>query len=187
MKCSARRAAAAITLMAASWPAGAQSTEGPAAAAPAAAMPTAKAPVAGVPTTEATDAARALVGASRTGGLGALSGLVLPFPKLLSEMGVQPGPRFPVAMRQAVLPVIFEHADDFTVVQVHSYSTLLSLPDMKAATAFYNSPAGQDIVRLRPLLIQREAGPAFKLIATLHPEIDTKVQQTLKAHGWSKG
>lgn len=137
------------------------------------------------PSAEAIATARILVEKSAAGGVATLNGLALPFPRLMKEIGVTDPSHFGVLIHEAVMPVVNEHSDELTDIQVKATASLLSVADMKAAIAFYDSPAGQDLIRLRFTLLQTNMAQASGLIDKLKPDITAQAQSVRKAHGWS--
>ncbi len=127
--------------------------------------------------------AATLVDKSQAGDLNAMSGLIVPFPRLMREMGVTDPRHFPAIVHEAVMPVLNDHSDDLTDIQVRTYASLLSPADMKAAIAFYDSPAGKSLVRAKFKLLQTNMAQGGALLDRLTPEIQRKAQQVLKAHG----
>jgi hypothetical protein len=139
------------------------------------------------PSADAIRLARSLVEASGAGGMAAMNGIALPLPQILTEIGVTKQEQRRVVVHEAIMPTLNEHSDDLTDIQIRSYASLLSIDDLKAAIAFYDSPAGKDLVKYKFKLIQANMAGGFSLIATLKPEIEAKAQDVRKAHGWSKG
>jgi hypothetical protein len=139
------------------------------------------------PTAESLGLASTLVEKTGTGGVAATNGLALPLPRLMHEMGIEDPKHFGVIMHEDVMSVMNDHSDALTDIQAKSYAALLSVEDLKAAIAFYDSPAGKTLVRLRFKLLQTNMAQANTLMQTLKPEIEAKTQETLKAHGWTKG
>jgi len=101
----------------------------------------------------------------------------------MAEMGITDRRQFRAVVDSAFVPTLGDHADDLTGIQVKSYATLLSVDDLKAANAFYASAAGQDLIKLRYKVQQKNAAGLHELLETLKPEITKKTQDALAAHG----
>jgi len=140
---------------------------------------------AGAPSAEALALARTLVEATSAGGMNTMSGLDLPVGNLRKELGATSPPQVKAVMTEAVFPTLFDHSDALTDLQVKSYATLLSIDDMKAIIAFYNTPAGKEMLRTRPAIAQTNVTRAFKLVDNLNPALRASVASTAKAHGWT--
>jgi hypothetical protein len=156
-------------------------------AAPVVAPPVVPSPVVpppGAPSAEALALARTVVEASGAGGMNTMSGLDLPVGKLRRELGATTPPQVKAVMTEAVFPTLFDHTDELTNLQVKSYATLLSVDDMKAIIAFYNSPAGKDMLRARAAIGQTNMTRAFKLVNSLNMDFRANVKIVAKAHGW---
>ena len=128
--------------------------------------------------------ARTLVEKSGVGGEGAMAGLVPPVPDYLHQLGVTAPDQIRVLAHDVVMPTLSDHAADLTEIQVKSYAALLSVADMKAAIAFYDSPAGQDFVKYRYRRVQADIPQGEALIERLRPEIEARAQAVAHAHGW---
>ncbi|HWA80326.1 MAG TPA: DUF2059 domain-containing protein [Acetobacteraceae bacterium] len=64
------------------------------------------------------------------------------------------------------------------------YAATLSVDDMKAAIAFYESPAGRSLVAAGPKLGQAKFVDLTRWMAALQPEMQQRIERALKAHGW---
>ena len=106
---------------------------------------------------------------------------------LMQQIGVRQPDRAQAMVQEAVLPLLSEHFDEFLEIQAKSYASLLSVADMTAALAFYATPAGQDLIHAQPQLAKLQVTGMTQWIASLQPELQTKVQQMIKEHGWDKG
>lgn len=120
----------------------------------------------------------------RTATIQALSG---PMVGMMQNMGISQPDRAQALVQEAMLPVLSGHYDDLLAIQAKSYASVLSEDDLKASLAFYNTPAGQNLIRAQPQLAQAKLTGLTQWIGGLQPELQTRIQQTLKAHGWDKG
>ena len=91
------------------------------------------------------------------------------------------------AVDEAILPLLREHYDGLVDIQAKSYAQALSNDDLTAILAFYNTKAGQDLVRAQPALTQARLTGVTQWIGALQPEIQARVEKTAKAHGWTNG
>jgi mannose/fructose/N-acetylgalactosamine-specific phosphotransferase system component IIC len=136
------------------------------------------------PSPEALALAQTLVVKSGTGRMSAMSGLTLPMARVMHELAVGQE-HSNVVIHEAIMPTIEDHDDDLTEIQAQSYATILSLDDMKAAIAFYESQAGKDLVRAHPQIMMANMGGLNALFQKLMPEFKTKTDEVLKNHGWT--
>ena len=137
------------------------------------------------PTPEAVALARTLVEKSGAGAEQAVAGLVLPIPEYLHQLGVTSPDRIRVLSREVVMPALGDHSAELSEIQVKSTATLLSVPEMKAAIAFYDSPAGMNFVKSRSRLTQANLPEGAALISQLRPEIQLRAGEVAHAHGWA--
>ena len=110
-----------------------------------------------------------------------------PLVGMMQQMGVPQADRAQVLVQEVVLPILSSRYDDLLAIQAKSYASVLSVDDMKGALAFYNTPAGQNLIRAQPQLAQLKLTGMTQWIGALQPELQTRIQQTLKARGWDKG
>ncbi len=137
------------------------------------------------PSAEALKLARTLTEKSGGGRLGTMEGLSLPMARLVRELQVGPAHGNAI-IHEVIMPTLYDHVDDLTAIQVQSYATNLTVDDMKAAIAFYDSPAGRDLVRMRTRITTGNMEGVSKLIDSLQPEFEKRTDAVLKAHGWTK-
>ena len=110
-----------------------------------------------------------------------------PMVGMMQQMGVPQADRAQVLVQEVVLPVLSSRYDDLLAIQAKAFASVLSVDDMKGALAFYNTPAGQSMIRAQPQLAQLKLTGMTQWIGGLQPELQTRIQQTLKARGWDKG
>ncbi len=139
------------------------------------------------PNPEALSLARALVAKSDAGGQVAMAGLIMPPPAYLAELGITDPRQVQAVSHEAIMPTLGDHQDALTDIQVRSYATLLSTADMKAAVAFYDSPAGKKFVQLKYGHMSANMAGASALIEKLRPEIEAQARVVARAHGWPPG
>ncbi len=136
------------------------------------------------PSAEALSLARALTEKTGGGGLSTMNGLSPPIGGALKQLHVGPV-HAQAVMHEALFAVLEAHRDELTDIQVKSYATTLSIDDMKAAIAFYDSPAGKDLVKYRTKLAVANTMGVAELFEKLQPEFAAKTEEVLKAHGWT--
>ncbi len=149
--------------------------------------PATRAQTAAAPGPEALSLARALVAKSDAGGQAAMSGLVMPPPAYIAELGVTAPQQAQAVAREAIMPTLGDHQAELTEIQIRSYANLLSVAEMKAAIAFYDSSAGETFVQTRYQHIATNMAAAVALINKLRPEIEAQAQAAARAHGWPPG
>ena len=136
------------------------------------------------PSQEALTLSRTLVEKSGIGGQSALNGLVLPLPQFLAGLGVTQPQQVQALAHDVIMPTLTDHDGDLTDIAVKSVATLLSVPEMKAAIAFYDSPAGRNFVRLKYRVTQDNVAASAAAISALRPEVNVQVKAVAQAHGW---
>jgi hypothetical protein len=136
------------------------------------------------PSAEALRLARTLTEKSGGGRLATMNGMSLPISKVIRQLHVGPA-HAEVVMHEALFTVLEEHSDDLTNIQAMSYATTLSIDDMKAAIAFYDSPAGKDMVKYRNKMVMATTVGVMQLFEKLQPAFAAKTEEVLKAHGWT--
>ncbi len=109
----------------------------------------------------------------------------VPLAGMVTQMGVSDPAKAQTLVNEAMMPVLNEHFDDLLTAQATSYAQALSEPDLRAIIAFYDSPAGKDLVAAQPTLAAARLTSLSHWIQGFQPEIVTKVQQVAQAHGWT--
>ena len=110
-----------------------------------------------------------------------------PMVGLMEQMGVTDPEKAQQMVDEAIMPLLREHYDSLVDIQAQSYARALSATDLKAILAFYNTPAGEDLIQAQPQLTQARVTGLTQWIGALQPEIQDRVQKTAKAHGWTNG
>jgi hypothetical protein len=137
------------------------------------------------PSAEALSLARTLVTETQAGGIATMNGIQFPAATLAKDVGATGREQVKAVMAEAFFPTMFDHSDDLTEIQVKSYATVLSIDDMKAAIAFFGTPAGKDLVRLRSSIMRTNATRAHLLMQKINAELKANMDATAKAHGWT--
>ncbi len=109
-----------------------------------------------------------------------------PMVGMMQQIGITDPDQARVIVQEALIPVLSDHFNDLIAIWAKAYASALSVDDMKAAIAFYDLPAGQDMLRAGPQLAQAKMVGLTQWMGTLQPEMQQRIEQALKAHGWSK-
>ena len=131
--------------------------------------------------------ARELISRTTADRASTIQGLSGPMVGLMQQIGIRQPDRAQAMVQEAVLPLLNEHFDQLLEIQAKSYASLLSVADMTAALAFYATPAGEDLIHAQPKLAQMQVTGMTQWITSLQPELQARVQQMIKEHGWDKG
>jgi hypothetical protein len=131
--------------------------------------------------------ARALVDKTASNDVTSLPWLGMPAGMFMRQLHITPREHARIVFREALLPVLQKHLAEFHEIEAETYAAAMSVDDLKAANAFYDSPAGLALLRMHDPLVKLNSAAVEQLLQTLKPEIQTRVDETLKAHGWSKG
>ena len=110
-----------------------------------------------------------------------------PMVGMMQQMGVTDPEKAQQMVDEAIMPLLREHYDSLVDIQAQSYAKALSATDLKAILDFYNTPAGEDLIKAQPQLTQARVTGLTQWIGALQPEIQDRVQKTAKAHGWTNG
>lgn len=137
------------------------------------------------PSPEALALARDLVVKTSGDQAATLQGISGPMVGMMQQMGIKQPDR--AQALEAVVPVLTAHYDDLINIQAKSFASALTIDDMKAIGAFYNTPAGQSLIRAQPQLAQATLTGMTQWMTSLQPELQAKIQQMVKSHGWDKG
>lgn len=110
-----------------------------------------------------------------------------PMVGMVQQMGVTQPDRAQALVQEAMLPVLGEHVSDLTDMSAQAYAQVLSVDDLKAVLAFYNTKAGADLIAAQPQLAQLRVQNLTQWMGKMQPELQSKIQAVAKAHGWDKG
>ncbi len=139
------------------------------------------------PSAQALGLARALVGKTEQADVTTLPWLGMPMGAFMQHLHISPHEHGRIIFREALLPVLQKHAADFAEIEAQTYAADMSLDDLKAVNAFYDSPAGLALLRMHAPLLKMNEVAIAQLLKTLKPEIENKVDGVMKAHGWKVG
>ncbi|MGI4950499.1 MAG: DUF2059 domain-containing protein [Janthinobacterium lividum] len=109
-----------------------------------------------------------------------------PMVGMMQQMGIKDPERAQVLVREAVLPLLSEHIGGLTDRSAAAYAETMSADDLKAIIAFYDTKAGQDLIKAQPLLAQRRVQGMTAWMGELQPEMQTRITAIMKQHGWDK-
>ena len=139
------------------------------------------------PSTEALTLARQLVAKVDPSPQQTIQSMAGPMVGMIQQMGVQQPDRAQALVNEAVVPILTDHIGDLVDLSAQSYAQVLSVDDLKAVLAFYNTKAGADLIAAQPKLAQLRITGVTQWMGKLQPEIQSKIQSVAKAHGWDKG
>ena len=114
-----------------------------------------------------------------------IAGMSGPMVGFMQQMGVTDPTKARQLVDEAIMPLLREHYEELIDIQARSYAQALSVDDLKATLAFYDTKAGQDLIRAQPALAQARVTGLTQWMGTLQPEMQSRVAKTAKAHGWS--
>ena len=114
-----------------------------------------------------------------------LASMAAPMVGFMQQMGIDDPTKARALVDEAIMPLLREHYDELMSIQAASYAAALTPEDMKATLAFYNTKAGQDLIRAQPQLTQARMTGLTKWMGTLQPEMQARVQKIAKSHGWT--
>lgn len=116
-----------------------------------------------------------------------ISGMAQPMVGVMQQMGLSDPAKAKQMVDEGILPLLREHYDELLSAQASSYAQLLTADDLKATIAFYNTKAGQDMVKAQPALAQARLTSLSQWVGAMQPEIQKRVAAIAKQHGWDKG
>ena len=136
---------------------------------------------------QALSLARALVAKTEPDGITGMPWTGMPMGMFMQQWHITPREHAQVIFHEALIPVLQKHAAEFREIEAKTYATDLGLNDLKAINAFYDSPAGLATLRMHEKQMKLNMAGLQQLLQTLKPEMQTKVDDALKTHGWTKG
>lgn len=120
----------------------------------------------------------------RTTTLNSMSG---PMVAMMQQMGVKEQDRAQVLVQEVVMPMLTARYDDLLDIQARSFAGVLSKEDLQAIGAFYATPAGKRLAAAQPQLAQAQLTGMTQWMGQMMPEMQAKLTQAIKAHGWGPG
>lgn len=139
------------------------------------------------PSPEALKLARALVEKTSGDKDATLKSVAGPMVGMMQQMGIRQVDRAQAVVQEAVMPILTQHYDELVDIRAKTFASVLSVEDMKGIVAFYDTPAGQSLIRAQPAMAQSTVTGMTQWMTALQPEMQAKVQQVIKTHGWDKG
>lgn len=112
--------------------------------------------------------------------------MAAPMVPLVQQLGVREADKAQTLVQEVILPTLTENYDKLLDGQAKSYASVLSVPDLKALAAFYDTPAGRNVAAAQPRLAQAQLAATTSWMQGIAPELQAKLQQAIKAHGWAK-
>lgn len=106
---------------------------------------------------------------------------------MMQQMGIKDPEQAKVIVQEALMPMLSEHIDGLIDRSAAAYAETMSVEDLKAIIAFYDTKAGQDLIKAQPLLAQRRVQGMTAWMGELQPEMQTKIAAVIKQHGWDQG
>lgn len=131
-------------------------------------------------------AAREVVAKMQPDRTAMLASMAAPMVPLIQQMGVREADKAQVLVQEVILPTLTANYDKLLDSQAKSYASVLSVTDLKGVAAFYDTPAGRNFVAAQPQLAQAQLAATTSWMQGIAPELQAKLQQSIKAHGWSK-
>lgn len=105
---------------------------------------------------------------------------------MMQQMGIKDPEHAQVLVREALLPLLSEHIGELSDRTAAAYAETLSVEDLKATIAFYDTKAGHDLIKAQPVLAQRRVQGLTTWMAGLQPEMQARIAAVMKQHGWDK-
>ena len=114
--------------------------------------------------------------------LGSMGG---PMVGMMQQMGIKDPTKAREMVNEAVMPILREHYEELVQIQATSYANALTQDDLKQTLAFYDTKAGQDLIKAQPALAQARVTGLTQWMATLQPEMQDRIAKMAKSHGWT--
>lgn len=110
-----------------------------------------------------------------------------PMVGMMQQMGIKEQDRAQVLVQEVVLPMLTARFDDLLDIQARSFAGVLSKEDLQAIGAFYATPAGKRLAAAQPQLAQAQLTGTTQWMGQMMPEMQAKLAQAIKTHGWGPG
>lgn len=133
----------------------------------------------------ALEAAKAVVAKMQGNRTALFASMAEPMVGYVQQAGVPDREKADVVVREVVLPLMSDHYDELLTITAQSFAQALSAADLQAISAFYDTPAGQSLLKAQPQLAQAQLTGISQWMARLAPELQTKIVSAAKAHGWA--
>ncbi|GJE58918.1 DUF2059 domain-containing protein [Methylobacterium trifolii] len=116
-----------------------------------------------------------------------LEAMTAPMIGMVRQMGLDDAAKAQVVVREVIMPILAAHYEELLSVQALSFAAVLPKEDLQAIAAFYDTPAGRNLVKVQPQLSQAMLTGMQKWLGTLTGEMQAKIAEAAKAHGWNPG
>jgi hypothetical protein len=144
-------------------------------------------PAAQPPDPKALEVARQLVAKVSGDRDQTIASLARPMAAFMQQLGIKDPAQAKTLVDEAVMPSLRDHYDQLLASRTELYAKELSVADMQATLAFYNTPAGQDWIAAQPRLAQGSMATITQWLASIQPEMQARVKEVLQEHGWTHG
>ncbi len=105
---------------------------------------------------------------------------------LMQQMGIKNPEHARAIVDQVLMPMLSAHIDGLVDRSATAYAETLSVADIQATIAFYDTKAGQDLIKAQPMLAQRRIQGMTAWMAEMQPEMQTRISAVMKQRGWDK-
>lgn len=105
----------------------------------------------------------------------------------LRQLGMVAPTEAQIVTDEVLMPVLKARYDDLLNMQALAYAAVLPEDDLRAIAAFYATPAGRRLVKAQPQLAQASIVGTRQWMAALVPEMQRRLAETARAHGWLPG
>ncbi len=153
---------------------------------PAATPPAPAAGAASEPSPEATRLADEIIAKTSANRQATIRAMSAPMVGMMQQFGVHEPDRAKTMVEEVIMPMLSAHIDELFALQARSYAMTFSVDDLKGLNAFYETPAGRDVLALQPKLSSSLISNTTQWLRALSPELQQKMQAAIKAHGWDK-
>lgn len=116
-----------------------------------------------------------------------LSAMRVPMVGMVQQMGLKEPEKAKVLVDEVIMPILESHFDELLSMQALSFAAVLPTEDLKAIAAFYETPAGRNLVKAQPLLAQAQLTGLQQWLGTLRGEMQDKIAAAQQSHGWGPG
>ena len=105
----------------------------------------------------------------------------------MRQHGVTAPDKAKILTEEVLMPTLAAHYGELLDIQALAFATVMSTEDLQAVAAFYATPAGRHFIEARPQLTQAALVGLRQWIAALTPELQAKIVESARAHGWVPG
>lgn len=116
-----------------------------------------------------------------------LASVATPMVGLIQQMGIKEQDHAQALVQEVVVPTLAAHLDELVDTQARAYAGVLSGADLQSIATFYDTPAGHNLAAAQPRLAQAQVTGLTQWLSGLAPDLQAKLAQAIKAHGWGAG